>query len=282
MTNTQLTQMALSAIMRCRGKVNLFELNDILCGKLTSAIKRKGYDKIKTFGAGKKYAKRQWHYWLIQMIQQEFFYIDYDDFDYLKILEKGHKVLTGEMEVSLNNSSVESLRITRNGVSIMIDAEIQNSIDWRKILDDLNREIYWNYKEERRVDIKTIIPQDIEDREQVEAKFLEIISSVFHLTINDNIIIIPKKVDYDMYGKEVLPLTLSFEDCLTRLEQFIKSTGRYPQMNAVAEEVALRKWYREVGHGLIEITPEQKNVFRCFTKQYPMSHKSTSKANLEQ
>lgn len=283
MTSNQLVQMALSAIIRCNEKVDLFELVDILCGKQTSAVKRHGYDTIKTFGAGNMFTRRQWHYWLIQMIEQGILIIDYDDHVYLKVLEKGHKVLKGELDITLKRASSksskitrkESFKITRKGVPLNIDIDIQDSIDWRKKLDELNKTVYWNYASEQRININEIIPIDIAERERVKAKFLEIASQVYNLAIENGDIIIPKKVDYDMYGKEVLPLSLPFEECLSRLEHFIKTTGRYPQMNSVSEEVALRKWYREVGHGLIEITPEQKELFRRFTEQYPMSQKTT-------
>lgn len=42
-------------------------------------------------------------------------------------------------------------------------------------------------------------------------------------------------------------------------------------MAAVAEEVALRKWFREVGHGILQVTPEQKEKFNRFTEKYPIS-----------
>lgn len=74
-----------------------------------------------------------------------------------------------------------------------------------------------------------------------------------------------------MYGNTVPPLSLPFDQCLERLRRFFETTGRYPQMKAVSEEAALRKWYREVGHGILQITPEQKKRFIKFTEQYPMS-----------
>ena len=271
MTSTQLVQMALSAILRCKEKVDLFELNDILCGKSTKAVKQDGFDSIKTFGAGKLYTKRQWHYWLIQMIQQEVFFIDYDDNDYLKVLEKGHQVLKGEINIALKRLSNDSMTIARNGFSYNIDLDIQDSINWKKYIRDFNRLVYWNYTQERRVNVNEIIPQGVKERERVKVKFIEIITQVYDLTSEEDVIIIPQKVDRDIYGNEVKPLSLPFDECLSRLEQFIKTTGRYPQMNALADEVALRKWFREVGHGIIAITLEQREKFNVFTSQYPIN-----------
>lgn len=42
MTSNQLVQMALSAILRCKEQVDLFDLNDILRGKLSKNVKQKG------------------------------------------------------------------------------------------------------------------------------------------------------------------------------------------------------------------------------------------------
>ena len=268
MSSNQLTQMALSAIIRCKEKINLFELIDILCGKLSKVVKENGYNTIRTFGAGKSYKKNQWHYWLIQMIQQDIFWIDYDDHDYLKVSERGHQVLKGELEVVLKRQYCEPLKLIKNGCSIQIDVEIRDSINWRKFINDLNNIAYWNYIEERRININEIIPDGITERELVKEKYKQIASQVFNLVCENDIIIIPKRVDYDMYGNEVKPLSLPFEECLARLEKFVKTTKRFPQMYSLADEVALRKWYREVGHGIIAITPEQRAQFRRFSEQY--------------
>lgn len=273
MNSNQLVQMALSAILRCNEKIDLFELVNILRGRRTSTIKQNGYDAIKTFGAGKMYSRQQWFYWLIQMIQLNIIYVDYDDNDYLKVLERGNQVLKGETDVTLKRLPLSSLTIKRNGTSFIIDIDIdiQNSVDWRKYSSDLNKAVYWNYIEERRLNIDEMIPLGVAGRERIKDKCIEIARIVYNLTVKDGVIIIPKKVDRDLFGKEVLPLSFPFEECLARLEYFIKTTGHYPQMNSLAEEVALRKWYREVGHGIIEITPEQKEIFARFKEQYPMS-----------
>lgn len=269
MTSTQLVQMALSAILRCNEKVDLFELNYILRGKATKSAKENGFDTIKTFGAGKSFTRKQWCYWLIQMIQQNIIYIDYADNCCLKVLEKGHKVLKGEMDVALEGTTEKRCKIVWNGVTVFFDSDIYDSIKWREYIRDLNRIIYWNYKEVRRLDINDIIPEGIKERGRVKEKYIDISKELFNLTCDGEVIIIPKKVDLDIYGNEVKSLSLPFEECLAKFEQFVKTTGRYPQMNALAEEVALRKWYREVGHGIISVTAAQKTALYSFTAQYP-------------
>ena len=125
MNDNQLAQMAISAILRCSQNINIFELSDVLCGKHSSEIKRKSFDTIKTFGAGKNYTRISWHYWIIQLIQQEVISIDYDDFGNLKILDKGYQILKGELEVTLKSIPLSPLSITRNGVTISIAPAIK-------------------------------------------------------------------------------------------------------------------------------------------------------------
>ena len=276
MTSNQLVQMALSAILRCKERVDFFELINILRGRNSKAVKENGYDSIKTFGVGKLYSRQQWHYWIIQMIQQDIFYIDYDDNDYLKVLEKGHQVLKGEIDITLKRMSNDSAAITRNGITYYIDSDIKDSINWRKYINIFNKIVYWNYIDERRINVNDIIPMGIQERERVKVKYIELITHIYKLACEGEVIIVPKKFDRDIYGNEVLPLSLPFEECLARLEQFINRTGRYPQMNALADEVALRKWYREVGHGIIPITLEQREAFNRFKSQYPNTNNKSA------
>lgn len=276
MTSNQLVQMALSAILRCKERVDFFELINILRGRNSKAVKENGYDSIKTFGVGKLYSRQQWHYWIIQMIQQDIFYIDYDDNDYLKVLEKGHQVLKGEIDITLKRMSNDSAAITRNGITYCIDSDINDSINWRKYINVFNKIVYWNYIDERRINVNDIIPMGIQERERVKVKYIELITHIYKLACEGEVIIVPKKFDRDIYGNEVLPLSLPFEECLARLEQFINRTGRYPQMNALADEVALRKWYREVGHGIIPITLEQREAFNRFKSQYPNTNNKSA------
>ena len=276
MTSNQLVQMALSAILRCKERDDFFELINILRGRNSKAVKENGYDSIKTFGVGKLYSRQQWHYWIIQMIQQDIFYIDYDDNDYLKVLEKGHQVLKGEIDITLKRMSNDSAAITRNGITYYIDSDIKDSINWRKYINIFNKIVYWNYIDERRINVNDIIPMGIQERERVKVKYIELITHIYKLACEGEVIIVPKKFDRDIYGNEVLPLSLPFEECLARLEQFINRTGRYPQMNALADEVALRKWYREVGHGIIPITLEQREAFNRFKSQYPNTNNKSA------
>ena len=283
MISNQLVQMALSAIIRCKEQIDIFELVNILRGRHSKTVKQHGYDSIKTFGVGKLYLRNQWIYWIIQMIQQELIYIDYEDNDRLKVLEKGYQVLKGEISIILkrlpDDTNVSTpisncYTITKNGILYHIDLDIKDAINWRKYINDFDKIVYWNYAKERYVNVNDIIPQGIIERERVKMKFIEIVTQINNLTYNGEVIIVPKKIDRDIYGNEVLPLSLPFEECLARLKKFVETTGRYPKMKAVADEAALRKWFREVGHGIIPMTLEQREAFYSFKSQYPNVNKS--------
>ena len=74
-------------------------------------------------------------------------------------------------------------------------------------------------------------------------------------------ITIPQKFDYDQDGQIVtLPLG-TFDEILSRFRLFVIKNNHYPFMDGEHDEIALRKWYREVGHGLVPITDEQKILF---------------------
>lgn len=270
MTGTQLTQMALSAIVRSKEQLDLFVLNDVLCGKDSRVVKAQNFNQIKTFGVGKAFTSRQWHYFLIQMLQQNVFIIDYENSCFLKVTEKGNDVLKGIAEIQLVSPPSAGLRFMRQGVNIEIDWEIQDAIDWRELTTRISEMAYWNYKEEQRIDVNTLIPSTIDNRDKVIVKLMDVVQEALHLTCDGNTIILPKKVDLDIYGHEVQPLTGTFEECLDKFKQFVVATKRYPKMNALSEETALRKWFREVGHGIVQVTPDQMTAFRKFCEEYPM------------
>lgn len=279
MTDTQLAQMALSAIIRSGEKVDIITLSEVLRGQNSRAVKVLGLQQIKTFGAGKLWSKEAWFYMLIQMLQQELFVIDYRENHSLKVTEKGHQVLKNEIEIAFQKqigSSPEKvedsvLSFKRNGVKIVIESDISEIIDWKLITQSIQSKIYWNYKADMWLNINQYIPRGIDDYEKVKSRLLEIIQEVFNLTIQGDSIFIPKKDDYDIHGVLVEPLKLPFDQCLKMLRDFIEKNGRYPSMKAEADEVALRKWYREAWHRIAPISDYQKDQLMQLREDYPFS-----------
>jgi len=98
---TVIAQKALSAMARVGERVGVVLLIDILRGSSRSEIVERGYDRIKTFGAGRDLSFAQWNAYLSQLLQLGIIDIAYDENNHLKITDYGHRVLRGEVEVRL-------------------------------------------------------------------------------------------------------------------------------------------------------------------------------------
>jgi ATP-dependent DNA helicase RecQ len=96
-----IVQKALSALMRTQEKVGFTMLINILRGSRNAELIEKGYDKLKTYGAGKEFSFEVWQYYLMQMIQIGLMEIAYDENHVLKITEFGQRVLKGQIKIQL-------------------------------------------------------------------------------------------------------------------------------------------------------------------------------------
>ena len=98
---TIIVQKALSAIARSEQQIGTGILVDILRVNMSSEVTERGYHRLKTFGAGREVPARDWHDYLLQMLQLGYFEIAYNENNHLKITQSGTDVLFGRARALL-------------------------------------------------------------------------------------------------------------------------------------------------------------------------------------
>ena len=110
---TTILQKAMSAIKRTGEQVGIVMTIDILRGRMSQWVEDKGYDRLPTFGVGKDISEKDWHDYLLQMLQLGFLEIAYNDHKYLKLTPLGEDVLYGRKQAELAIVVHEDLRVKR-------------------------------------------------------------------------------------------------------------------------------------------------------------------------
>ena len=385
---TVIVQKALSAIMRTGENVGFTTTIDILRGSMSAEVVSHGYNQLKTFAAGRDIPYRDWHDYLLQMLQMGLIEIAYNEDRHLHVTPLGQDVVYGRRTVQLavinrEDYSVKGRRnrvmeeqmsvltqsgrqedialferlralrkeiadesgspafvvmsdktlhalatdmpttlsdfgntfgigehkrdtygerfievikpfapekeelpfpnatvvpdipvkpkkekkpknqITIQGTKFDIDLDIWESIEWRKVLKDITHRAYWNYGGPLEIRLSDYVPSAAEHRERIVQTLCLLLKEGHGMNINEqkSLMYIPQKHDYDKEGRIVTLPSGSFEETLSRFRLFVLKNKHYPFMDGEHDEIALRKWYREVGHGLIAITDEQKILF---------------------
>lgn len=112
---TVIVQKALSAIVRTDQQIGTGVLVDILRGNMSPEVVGKGYQQLKTFAAGRDVPARDWHDYLLQMLQLGYFEIAYNENNHLKITSAGSDVLFGRTTARLVVIRREEANETKRG-----------------------------------------------------------------------------------------------------------------------------------------------------------------------
>ena len=394
---TIIVQKALSAIMRTGEQIGFTVAIDILRGSMSPEVVAHGYNQLKTFAAGRDIPHRDWHDYLLQMLQMGFVEVAYNErlrvgakagMDrHIHVTEMGKEVLQGKRAVQLavinrEDFSVKSRRkrqqeermssvsmgldedkelfeklrevrkriadehqwpayvvlsdrslhhlatekpttlaafgnvfgigehkrdtfgaqfievikeyalakeelpfpemvpeapvepekekkkkpknqITIQGMAYVIDPDIWESIEWRKVLKDITEKAYWNYQGPLEIHLSDYVAQNLSQRDRIIATLCQLLKEGYGMNVDEQkgVVTVAQKYDYDRDGQVVALPQGSFFEILSRFRLFVLQHKRFPFMDGEHEEIALRKWHREIGHGLVQITEEEKILF---------------------
>lgn len=169
-------------------------------------------------------------------------------------------------------------QITIKGVCYNIDLDIWESIDWRKVLKEITTRAYWNYQNTLEIPLSDYVVPGTEHQDRIIATLCQLLKEAYNMNVDEQThkVIIPQKYDYDQDGQAVPFPTGSFYEILSRFRLFVIQNKRYPFMDGDRNEIELRKWFREVGHGLVALTDEQKILFDNLSTEFADMPKTRS------
>ena len=144
---TELVQKALSAIARANEGIGFTVTIDILRAMPTHEVVANGYDKLKTYGAGREVPARDWHDYMLQMLQMGFVEIAYNDNNHLRITPLGREVLKGTRQVQLAVIVREDYRVKGRQKKEKVTSQSQILPD---VLSDEDPNLFQRLRELRR------------------------------------------------------------------------------------------------------------------------------------
>lgn len=169
----------------------------------------------------------------------------------------------------------EKVRAPRNyltvgGVRYDVPLDLWERFDWRGTLRAINEEAYWNYGGERDLPLAAYVAAEQEERARVVELLARILSEAYGLLVDKDLetVHLPQKHDYDSDGNEVLAPGGTFEKNMASFRRFVDANGRYPMLDGEHDEAVLRKWFREVGHGIVPLDDAQKEAFAKMNEDY--------------
>lgn len=398
---TELVQKALSAILRTGEQVGFTLTVDILRGNFSQEVVSRGYHQIKTFAAGRDIPLRDWHDYLLQMLQMGFIEIAYNEDNHLHVTPLGQDVVHGKTKVQLvvisredysvkgrrsrmmeerisaatnsdrseNKELFERLKalrkeianemntpafvvmsdktlhalatdmpttlasfgnifgigeykrntygerfiavikeftpeeelpfanvavtidspstskekkkkpknqITIHGIAYNVDQDIWTAIEWRKVLKDITEKAYWNYQGTLVIHLSDYVAQDAKQRERIINTLCHLLKTGYGMNVDTEagVVTVGQRFDYDKDGRAVELPSGSFFEILSRFRLFVIQNKRFPFMDGDYDEIALRKWHREVAHGLVKITDEEKILFDNLRLEFPDAPKN--------
>lgn len=122
---TRYVQMALSAITRADEKVGFTTTIDILRGNATPDVKEHQYNLFPTYGIGRELSFRDWHDYLLQMLQMGLIELDYKEKRHIHVTDLGKSVLFQGKKIQLSKVVKEDLRVKSKRIKTPVLPAIQ-------------------------------------------------------------------------------------------------------------------------------------------------------------
>ncbi|SMO59364.1 DNA helicase RecQ [Solitalea koreensis] len=136
---TVLVQKALSALLRMDEKVGTIMLIDVLRGSEKAEILERGFDKIKTYGAGSDMSAYDWQGYIMQMLNQGFMEMAYDEGFSLKVTDLGKEILFGKKIANLVYPQPKEIKVKRAARIDIDDDEPVPRNSKAKLFDSLRK-----------------------------------------------------------------------------------------------------------------------------------------------
>jgi ATP-dependent DNA helicase RecQ len=137
-----LAQKALSAVARSQQQLSLSVLVDVLKGTYSAEVNEKGWQRIKTFGAGQDTSAFAWILFIQQFVQLGLIEVDYREHHHLKITPAGEAALRGDRTVRLVTPDTVKERQERSKKKeVFVAQPSSDSADLLTVLKDLRRSI---------------------------------------------------------------------------------------------------------------------------------------------
>lgn len=119
---TVLAQKALSVVARLKENVGTNLAIDVLRGAQTGTIRQNGYDRVKTYGAGRDVNTYNWNHYFGQLINLGYVYVAHEDFNKLKLTNAARRVLfEGEKVELVRFETVKARRETEAKTKVSVD-----------------------------------------------------------------------------------------------------------------------------------------------------------------
>jgi ATP-dependent DNA helicase RecQ len=135
---TIIVQKALSAIRRAEEQAGFTLVTDILKGSLSPVVVAKGFDKLKTFGAGRDITAGDWHAYLLQMLQRGYIEIAYNEDSHIKVTSLGKDVLLGRKQAELAVIVRDDFRVTKRKRQVQLsDSSTQMQTEDQQLFEKL-------------------------------------------------------------------------------------------------------------------------------------------------